>query len=487
MFQHLIKILTTTFSLCLALVIMASPRVWGDGAQANEEQDSWDVNAPNVSVEAKDIDINVSEGTWMSLDVSPDGESIVFDMLGDIYQMPISGGTAERLLAGHAWEIQPQYSPDGRFIAFTSDRNGADNIWVMELADPENLQQITHESFRLMNNPSWHPSGDYLVAKKHFTTSRSLGTGELWLYPVNTGAALNNAMLSGSVLVKRPSASFQKELGEPVFSSDGSSVFYIQNTTPGNTFIYHEDSNGEVMAIKRYDVADGSITKVAGGPGGAVRPTPSPDGKQLAFVKRVRAASRLFVKDLESGAQRMLVDDLDPDMQETWAVQGAYPRMDWTPDGQSIVYWAGGKIWRVDVESGGKTVIPFEVNDSRISYPAVQFSVDVAPDTLTTAMPRFATRAPRGDAVVFESLGNLYIKRGDGEPKLLVTDAGDSHDYAPVWSPDAKRVYFLRWHDDTLGSIRSVSVRGGKSRIELDEPGHYSDLAIDQDGETLIV
>ena len=216
MFQHLIKILTTTFSLCLALVIMASPRVWGDGAQANEEQDSWDVNAPNVSVEAKDIDINVSEGTWMSLDVSPDGKSIVFDMLGDIYQMPISGGTAERLLAGHAWEIQPQYSPDGRFIAFTSDRNGADNIWVMELADPENLQQITHESFRLMNNPSWHPSGDYLVAKKHFTTSRSLGTGELWLYPVNTGAALNNAMLSGSVLVKRPSASFQKELGERI-------------------------------------------------------------------------------------------------------------------------------------------------------------------------------------------------------------------------------------------------------------------------------
>ena len=486
MFQHRLQILTTTCSLCLALVIMASPQVRGDDAQANKEQDFWDVNAPNVSVEAKYIDINVTEGTWMSLDVSPDGESIVFDMLGDIYQMPISGGTAERLLAGHAWEIQPQYSPDGRFIAFTSDRNGADNIWVMELADPENLQQITHESFRLMNNPSWHPSGDYLVAKKHFTTSRSLGTGELWLYPVNTGAALNNAMLSGSVLVKRPSASFQKELGEPVFSSDGSSVFYIQNTTPGNTFIYHEDSNGEVMAIKRYDVADGSITKVAGGPGGAVRPTPSPDGKQLAFVKRVRAASRLFVKDLESGAQRMLVDDLDPDMQETWAVQGAYPRMDWTPDGQSIVYWAGGKIWRVDVESGDKTVIPFEVNDSRSAYPAVQFSVDVAPDTLTTAMPRFATRSPRGDAVVFESLGNLFIKRGDGESKLLVTDAGDSHDYAPVWSPDAKRVYFLRWHDDTLGSIRSVSVRGGKSRIELDEPGHYSDLAIDQDGATLL-
>ena len=122
-----------------------------------EKETGWDATAPGFSVPAEQIDINVTEGTWMSLDVSPDGKSIVFDMLGDIYQMPMSGGTAERLLAGHAWEIQPQYSPDGRFIAFTSDRNGADNIWVMELANPENLQQITHESFRLMNNPSWHP------------------------------------------------------------------------------------------------------------------------------------------------------------------------------------------------------------------------------------------------------------------------------------------------------------------------------------------
>ena len=135
--------------------------------------------------------------------------------------------------------------------------------------------------------------------------------------------------LTGSVLVERPSPAFQKELGEPTFSSDGKSVFFIQNTTPGNTFIYHEDSNGEVMAIKRYDLGTGEIETVAGGAGGAVRPTPSPDGKLLAFVKRVRAASRLFVMDLESGEQTMLVDNLDPDMQETWAVQGAYPTMAW--------------------------------------------------------------------------------------------------------------------------------------------------------------
>ena len=265
-------------SLLVASIIVAGAAYSGLIYAAGEvmEPEVWDVSSPDYSVDAQTIPLSVNEGTWMNLDVSPDGSRIAFDLLGDIYEIPITGGTASPLLSGHAWEIQPQYSPDGRFLAFTSDRNGADNIWVMELANTDNKQQITHETFRLLNNPSWHPSGDYLVAKKHFTTSRSLGTGEVWLYDANLDANVTRANLSGSVLVERPSPAFQKELGEPTFSADGKSVFYIQNTTPGNTFIYHEDSNGEVMAIKRYDLEQGEISKVVGGAGGAVRPTPSP-------------------------------------------------------------------------------------------------------------------------------------------------------------------------------------------------------------------
>ncbi|MGB1273167.1 MAG: amidohydrolase, partial [Luminiphilus sp.] len=450
------------------------------------ETPPWDVSAPDYSADAQEIELNVTEGTWMNLDVSPDGQHIAFDLLGDIYQIPITGGEATPLLSGHAWEVQPQYSPDGQFLAFTSDRNGADNIWVMDLADPDSKHQITHESFRLLNNPSWHPSGDYLVAKKHFTTSRSLGTGEVWLYDANMDQALERAELQGSVLVKRPSPAFQKELGEPAFSSDGKSVFYIQNMTPGNTFIYHEDSNGEVMAIKRYDLETGDIEKVVGGAGGAVRPTPSPDGKTLAFVKRVRAASRLFIMDLASGEQTMLVDDLDPDMQETWAVQGAYPTMAWTPDGASIVYWSQGHIWRVDVTSGETRQIPFSVNDTRTAYPAVEVAVDVAPDTLTTTMPRFATQSPDGQSVVFESMGRLYLQREGSETKRLTRDRSAAIEFSPAFSPDGKDVYYLTWSDDNLGSVRKVSARGGRSKGVYATPGHYVDLSVSSDGETLL-
>ncbi len=64
----------------------------------------------------------------MNLDVSPDGKTIAFDMLGDIYTMPISGGTAKAIRTGIPFEIQPRFSPDGTKISFTSDAGGGDNI-----------------------------------------------------------------------------------------------------------------------------------------------------------------------------------------------------------------------------------------------------------------------------------------------------------------------------------------------------------------------
>ena len=308
-----------------------------------DDSPSWDASNPPFSTTAFDAEIDVSEGTWMSLDVSPDGETVAFDLLGDIYTIPITGGQASNLTSGFAWDMQPRFSPDGSMIAFTSDRSGGDNIWVQDL-DTGDARQMTFEDFRLLNNPSWSPDGQYIAARKHFTTSRSLGTGEIWLYHIDGGSGQQ-----GQQVVERPNPAFQKELGEPMFTADGSGIYYSQNTTPGNTFIYHQDSNTELFQIREVDLATGELETIAGGPGGAVRPTPSPDGKRLAYVKRVRAQSRLFVMDLATGEERMVFDALDPDMQETWAVHGLYPNMDWTPNSEAIIFWAQGNIWKLTV------------------------------------------------------------------------------------------------------------------------------------------
>ena len=93
-------------------------------AETSTESDEWNVAAPPLPT--REIPIKVSEGTWMSLDVSPDGKTIAFDMLGDIYTLPIEGGEATNISAGLPWEIQPRFSPDGAQLAFISDRAGGD-------------------------------------------------------------------------------------------------------------------------------------------------------------------------------------------------------------------------------------------------------------------------------------------------------------------------------------------------------------------------
>jgi len=236
-------------------------------AGEEEEQASWDVNA--IPGESRDVSIDTRSGSWMSVDVSPDGQSIAFDLLGDIYVLPIEGGEAQSINSGHSWSIQPRFSPDGSEIAFTSDAGGGDNIWIMK-SDGSDARQLTKEDFRLLNNPSWSPDGEYIAAKKHFTTTRSLGTGEIWLYHRNGGG--------GVAVVERPNEKHQKALGETAFSPDGRYIYYSLDQTPGESFVYAQDSNGEVMAIRRFDLQKGESELFVSGAGGAVRPTPSPDG-----------------------------------------------------------------------------------------------------------------------------------------------------------------------------------------------------------------
>lgn len=441
------------------------------------EAPAWDVNAP-PGQRLRQVPINVSEGTWMNVDVSPDGRTIAFDLLGDIYTMPIGGGTPRRISSGLAFDMQPRFSPNGQLIAFTSDRGGGDNIWVMN-ADGTGVRQITRETFRLLNAPTWSPDGQYIAARKHFTTQRSLGTGEIWLYHVS-------GVGEGVALVERPNPQFQKELGEPAYAPNGQSIYFSRNTTPGNTFEYAQDSNQQVFAIERFDMATGERSTIAGGPGGAVRPTPSPDGRWLAFVHRTGGRSRLFVRDLRSGEQRQLYADLDQDLQETWAVHGVYPNMAWTPDSNSIVFWAGGKIRRVNRDGSAAAEIPFRVADGRAVIDPPRPEVDPAPATVTTRMPRFAAISPDGRRVVFETLGRLYISDvAGGTPRQLSAPDGDFQLF-PAWSRDGSRIVFVSWNDRRLGEIRTISADGANLRTVTQTPGHYRRPRFSPDGGLIV-
>ncbi len=444
---------------------------------AKVEKAKWSVNAPQGKF--VDAAIDVTTGTWMNVDVSPDGKTIVFDLLGDIYTMPITGGEAKALMTDIAWQMQPRFSPDGKHIAFTSDQDGGDNLWIMNL-DGSNAKAVSSEIFRLLNSPAWSPDGNYLVGRKHYTGSRSLGAGEVWMFHKTGG--------NGVQLTKRPNQ--QKDLGEPAFSPDGKYVYFSQDATPGKTFHYSKDSEKGIYKIKRLELATGEIEVIISGKGGAIRPTPSPDGKYLAFISRDDFQSNLYLYNLKSGEETKIYEGLERDMQETWAIHGVYPTIAWLPDSESMVFWNNGKINQLDIKTGKSKVIDFHVKTTKKIQQALRFQQQVSVDKFDVKMLRDVHIAPDGNKVVFESMGHIYtrtLKNGKaiGKPKRL-TKQSSHFELNPSFSRDGKKIVYATWNDQSLGQIRVVSSRGGKGKKLIKEPGKYIEPAFSPDGKTVI-
>ncbi len=442
-------------------------------AEPTAEKTVWDIAEAHGP--ARTIEFETDEGTWMAVDVSPDGKTLVFDLLGDIYTMPIEGGEARLLLGGPAYETQPKWSPDGTKIAFTSDRDGLENIWIVD-ADGSNPRQITKEKERQVMDPVWTPDGEYVIARKHYRNTRSLGAGEMWLWHIGGG--------SGLQLTKRPN--WEQNSAEPEISPDGRWLYWSEDVTDGGGFQYNRNPYPGIYAIKRLDRTTGEVETFIRGPGGAARPGLSPDGRTLAYVKRVGLKSVLTLHDLESGKERLLFDGLDHDQQEVWAIFGVYPRFSWTPDGKSIVVWAGGKIRRVDVESGRAEVIPFRARVTQQITEAVRFAQEVAPDSFDVKMLRWVTVSPDGRRVVYNALGKLWIRElPNGTPRRL-TDDDARFELYPSWSPDGRRIVYSTWSDDELGAVWTVRADGRDRKKLTTRPGHYVEPSYSPDGRTVV-
>jgi len=439
---------------------------------AGFSQQKW--NVEKTGLPGKSVSFSTDEGTWMNLDISPDGKEIVFDLLGDIYKMPVTGGRATVLSAGSAYEVQPRFSPNGKFISYTSDKDGGDNIWIMN-TDGSGKKAVTKENFRLLNNASWTPDNQFLIARKHFTSTRSLGAGEMWLYHINGG--------EGIQLTKRKND--QQDAGEPEISSDGKYIYYSEDVSPGPYFQYDKDPNGEIYNIKRLNRETGEIETIAGGQGGAARPELSPDGKLIAFVKRVRLKSVLYLQDLSTGEEWPVYDDLSRDQQETWAIFGVYPNFAWTPDSKNLIFYAKGKIRKLDINTQEVTVIPFELTSNHTVTDALRFEQKVYTDDFKVKMIRQLSTSPDGKKVAFNAAGYIYVKDlPNGKPERVTT--GTDFEYEPEFSPDGKSLIYVSWSDEFKGSINRVELGTDKITPLTTEKGFYYTPKFSTKGDKIV-
>ena len=441
---------------------------------AQKENTTWDVNKPGESFNYATHKFTTTQGTWMNLDVSPDGKTIVFDMLGDIYTMPIQGGNAKAIRTGIAFEVQPRFSPDGRYISFTSDAGGGDNIWIMNTQGKE-AKQITKESFRLLNNAVWTPDSKYLIARKHFTSSRSLGAGELWQYHITGG--------SGIQVVKKKND--QQDINEPWVSSDAKHLYYSEDMYSGGFFQYNKDPNKQIYAIKRYNLISGERQTITGGPGGAARPTVSPDGAMLAFVRRVGEKTVLYIHDLETGQEFPIYDGLNKDQQEAWAIFGVYPNFDWLPNNKELIIWSGGSFQRINTETLAVTPINFQADVSIDLAQTVKTNTPIERDQFTPKVIRNARTSPDGKTLVFSALGHLYKKTlPKGTPERLT--ASTDFEFEPSFSPSGNEIIYVTWNDLEKGTISYVDINEGEPVKLTTEKAIYRTPSYSKDAKQIV-
>ena len=419
------------------------------------------------------LSLDTDEGTWISVDVSPSGQTVVFDLLGDLYTVSLSGGDATPLTQGMSYDNQPRYSPDGSEVLFISDQNGSENLWLVDVESGER-RPLTNDSTYSYESPDWLPDGDYVVAARSF---RSTARGDarnpkLWMWHVDGGTGLQ--------IIKSPGS---RRTTGPAPTPDGKHIWYAQRNR-----LWQYNAIFPQYQLAVYDRETGEDYERTSRYGSAFRPTISPDGRWLVYGTRHEHQTGLRLRELSTGEERWLAYPVTRDDQESKASSDVLPGMSFTPDSTELVLSYGGKIWRVPISEGKHPIaVPFRVRTELELGPELAFKYPITDERLFTVRQiRDAVPSPDGDQLVFAALDRLYVTTlPDGTPERLT--AFDVVEAQPVWSPDGHWVAFVSWSPEG-GHVWKMRADGSGDPVRLTAtPGIYQSPAWSPDGGRIVL
>ena len=425
----------------------------------------------------RNITFSTNEGTWISLDISPDERNIIFDLLGDIYTIPFRGGSAKQITSGISYDGQPVYSPDGRKIAFISDRNGSENLWIANFdgSNPEQLSKIKNGK---VCSPVFSNDGNYVYVSQKKTWD--LPGHKIWMYHVRGGSGLQVTKSKGYLNKIEPSRMPRHNALGVTLSPDDTYMYYALKNKG-----WDYNAKFPLWQIARRNMKTGYEDIITSNEGSAIKPKISPDGKLLVYATRYKTETGLRIKNLEKGTDDWLIYPVTRDNQESRASGGLFPNYDFTAGGKEIVFTKDGKIFKININNKRLTEINFQVDVNLSIGPYLNFPYRVENDEIESRIIMDPVLSPDGRKIAFSTLLHLYISdiKDGSYYRVTKNEKGEFH---PSWSEDGKYLTYVTWEEDG-GHIWRVNVDGKSSPKKLTKiPAFYSNPVFSDNGKKII-
>jgi Tol biopolymer transport system component len=406
------------------------------------------------------LSFTTDEGSYMSVDVSPDGKTLVFDLLGDLYTVAVTGGKAKQITRGMAVNLLPVWSPNGRSLAYISDISGSWHLNVNDIeggfhrvlgrSDPpldlETMNPMDVSNIKI-RAPLWLPNGNYIYIHNIQRT-------------VDCSAIYG---LSGGNLIMD---SLSHELLS--FSVDGNIEYYI-------------DSN----RILELDRKSGNRKVLTPTPQNKSTMELSSDGRWLAYVTNDDTAKSLILRNTLTNSERILVRKMS---KQPYDYKAAVPsqHFSFSPDSRYIFISYFGKIHRIDIRTNTNIIIPFEANVN-VDMGALNYNTyRVTYDSIQIKYLRSINARPDGKQLVFSALNKIYVMDvPNGIPRLVVKQP--LNQFQPAYSPDGKWIAYVSWSDTNGGGLWKVSTTGGRPQKLSKSPGLYYGPVWSPDGGKIAV